>query len=174
MKSIKPVLYIFSGLPGVGKSTLAKNIAKLLNAVYIRIDTIEQGLRDLCKFDVQGEGYRLAYKIVQDNLRVGNDVVADQCNPIKLTRGEWVYVAVKNNCDYVNIEIVCSDESEHRKRVENRENEIENMTLPTWQEITERKYDVWDEDRVIIDTANRTVEECTDELMKKINKRSEA
>jgi len=170
MKSIKPVLYIFSGLPGVGKSTLAKNIAGMLNAVYIRIDTIEQGLRDFCMIDVQGEGYWLAYKIVQDNLRVGNNVVADQCNPIKLTRGEWVDVALKNDCDYVNIEIVCSDESEHRKRVEYRENEIENMTLPTWQEITERKYDVWDEERVIIDTANRTVEECTDELMKKIDK----
>jgi len=166
----KPVLYIFSGLPGVGKSTLAKNVAKLLKAVYIRIDTIEQGLRDLCKFDVQGEGYRLAYRIVRDNLLVGNDVVADQCNPIKLTRKEWVDVAVKNNCDYINIEIVCSDKSEHRRRVENRENDIENIKLPTWEDVVEREYDVWDEEHIIIDTANKTVDKCTEELMKKINK----
>jgi len=170
MKNTKPVLYIFSGLPGVGKSTLAKNIAKILNAVYIRIDTIEQGLRDLCKVDVQGEGYRLAYKIVQDNLRVGNDVVADQCNPINLTRNEWVEVAVKNDCCYANIEIICSDKSEHRKRVENRVIEIENMTLPTWEEVIERKFDDWGEEHIIIDTANRTVEESVAELMEKIKK----
>jgi len=44
MKNSKSILYIFSGLPGTGKSTLAKIIARKLNAVYIRIDTIEQGL----------------------------------------------------------------------------------------------------------------------------------
>ena len=41
------VLYIFSGLPGTGKTTLAKEISKILRTVYIRIDTIEQGIRDL-------------------------------------------------------------------------------------------------------------------------------
>jgi predicted kinase len=169
MENTKPTLYIFSGLPGVGKSMLAKNIAKSLNAVYIRIDTIEQGLRDLCNFNVQGEGYRLAYKIVQDNLRVGNSVVSDQCNPINLTRKEWNEVAIKNNCNYVNIEIICSDKSEHKNRVENREKEIKNITLPTWEEVVEREYDVWDEEHIIIDTAGRTVEECTGELMNKIN-----
>jgi predicted kinase len=169
MKNTKPILYIFSGLPGVGKSTLAKIVATLLNAVYIRVDTIEQGLRDLCKINVQGEGYRLAYKLAQDNLRVGNNVVADQCNPINLTRKEWNEVAIKNGCNYVNIEIICSDKSEHRSRVENRENEIVNLTLPTWKEVIERKYDVWDEEHIIIDTANRTVDECIEELMEKIN-----
>jgi predicted kinase len=169
MENTKPILYIFSGLPGVGKSTLAKNIAKLLNAVYIRIDTIEQGLRDLCEFDVQGEGYRLAYRIVRDNLCLGNSVVADQCNPINLTRKEWNEVAIKNNCDYVNIEIICSDKLEHKNRVENREKEIENLTSPTWEDVIVRKYDDWDEEHIIIDTAGRTVEECVAELMENIN-----
>ena len=169
MENTKPILYIFSGLPGVGKSTLAKNIAELLNAVYIRVDTIEQGLRDLCNFNVQGEGYRLAYKLAQDNLRVGNSVVADQCNPINLTRKEWNEVAIKNGCNYVNIEIICSDRLEHKKRVENREIDVENLTLPTWEDVTERKYDVWDEEHIIIDTANRTFEECIEELVEKIN-----
>jgi predicted kinase len=77
MEQSEPILYILSGLPGTGKSTLAKNIAKLLRAVYIRADTIEQGIRDLCNYNVVGEGYRLAYRIVEDNLKIGNNVISD-------------------------------------------------------------------------------------------------
>jgi predicted kinase len=135
MKNSEPILYIFSGLPGTGKSTLAKNLSKILKAVYIRIDTIEQGIRDLCNFYVQGpEGYRLAYKIVEDNLKIGNSVISDQCNPIKLTRKEWNDVAIKNNCKHINIEILCSNKEEHKNRIENRKTEIENLRLSTWKE----------------------------------------
>ncbi|MDR0681158.1 MAG: AAA family ATPase, partial [Dysgonamonadaceae bacterium] len=130
MQNSKPVLYIFSGLPGAGKSTLAKYLAKKINAVYIRIDTIEQVLRDLCNINVQGEGYRLAYRIVEDNLKIGNSVVSDQCNSVKLTREEWKNVALKNNCEYINIEILCSNKMEHKRRIENRETEVENLKLP--------------------------------------------
>jgi len=167
---VKPVLYIFSGLPGTGKSTLAKNVAKLLGAVYIRIDTIEQGIRDLCNFNVQGEGYRLAYRIVEDNLKIGNNVISDQCNPVNLIRKEWNEVAIKNNCKYINIEILCSDKDEHKNRIKNRETEIENLKLPVWKEVTEREYEPWNEEHIIIDTANKTIEESTNELMEKINK----
>lgn len=110
----RPMLYIFSGLPGSGKSTLAQRVARQFSAVYLRIDTIEQGLRELCSFDVQGEGYRLAYRIAADNLRIGASVVADSCNPIELTRREWEQVARDAHAGYVNIEIRCSDMREHR------------------------------------------------------------
>jgi len=165
MEKLKPILYIFSGLPGTGKSTLAKNIAKLSGAVYIRIDTIEQGIRDLCNFNVQGEGYRLAYRIAADNLKIGNSVISDQCNPVNFIRKEWNDVAIKNNCGYINIEILCSDKEEHKNRIENREAEVENLKLPAWEEVTEREYEPWNEERIVIDTANKTIEECTNELM---------
>lgn len=40
------MLIIFSGLPGSGKSTIARALAQRLGAVYLRIDTIEQAIRD--------------------------------------------------------------------------------------------------------------------------------
>ena len=85
-------LFIFAGLPGAGKTTLAQCLARGIKAAYLRIDTIEQGLRDICGFAVQGEGYWLSYRIAEDNLRLGIDVVADSCNPIELTRREWQQV----------------------------------------------------------------------------------
>ena len=163
------VLYIFSGLPGAGKTTLAKEISKILGTVYIRIDTIEQGIRDLCNFNVQGEGYRLAYRIIADNLNIGNNVVVDSCNPIKLTRNEYENVAVGNNCKYKNIEIICSNKNEHRNRIEIRENDIKNLKLPKWEDILKRYYEKWDEDHIIIDTANKNIKDCINELINKLN-----
>ena len=67
----KQTLFIFSGLPASGKTTLAQQLAAELKAVHLRIDTIEQAIRDLCDFQVEGEGYRLAHRVAADNLRLG-------------------------------------------------------------------------------------------------------
>ena len=44
--SVPATLIIFSGLPAAGKTTLARILATQLDALYLRIDTIEQSLRD--------------------------------------------------------------------------------------------------------------------------------
>ncbi len=95
-------------------------------------------------------------------------VVADSCNPIEITRKEWERIAKSNNCGFINIEIICSDENEHIKRVESRVSEIENLKLPNWTKIINREYHKWEQERIIIDTAHRTIEESECELNHKI------
>jgi predicted kinase len=163
-----PTLYIFSGLPGSGKSTLCQLVARHVGATYIRIDTLEQALRELCSIDVQGEGYQLAYRIAADNLRLGISVAADSCNPIELTRREWERVARNTGALYVNVEVVCSDLREHRRRVETRLSTVPGLTLPTWRDVTQRQYDDWTVDRVVVDTSGRSEQETLDELLAKI------
>ena len=144
------ILFILSGLPAVGKSTLAKFIVKEFGAVYLRIDTIEQGLKDLCHIHVEGEGYRLAYRMASDNLHLNNNVVADCCNPIELTRKEWEDVA-------------------HRKRAEQRRSDVANMKLPTWDDIEKRTYQEWQTNRIVIDTAGKNIRQCGTELKEKVS-----
>ena len=161
-------LIIFAGLPGSGKSTLAKEIAQRRAAVYLRIDTIEQALRDLCGLNVEGEGYRLAYRIAADNLRLGRNVVADSCNPIELTRVEWRQVAIDAGARWIDIEVVCSDPIEHRRRVETRTVDVAGLALPTWEGVVQREYHAWTADRIVVDTAvhspQRTVERLLDAM----------
>lgn len=161
--------YIFSGLPGVGKTTLAKALSSRLKAVYLRVDTVEQGLIDLCNFQVEGEGYRLSYRVASDNLDLGNIVVADSCNPISLTRREWQEVASSKAIPYTDIEVVCSDIEEHRNRVERRINDIDGLNLPSWQAVVDREYEQWESERVRVDTAFRKPEESITELLGKLN-----
>lgn len=160
-----PILYVFSGLPGAGKSTLAQALARRLRAVYIRIDTIEQALKDFCAVDVEGEGYEISYRITADNLRLGLGVVADSCNPIELTRNEWEKVATRSGARCVNIEIVCSDKVEHRARIETRPSTVPGLRLPTWKEVEDRGYQAWAKGRIVIDTSGKSESDCIEELV---------
>ena len=160
-----PTLYIFAGLPGTGKSTLAKLVAQHYKALYLRIDTIEQGLRDLCSLEIEGEGYGLSYRIASDNLRLGLNVVADSCNPIELTRREWEQVAREADASFRNIEVTCADAAEHRRRIETRRPETLGPKPPTWDEVENREYHPWTRDRIVVDTAGRSITESADELI---------
>jgi len=168
----KPVLYIFSGLPGTGKTSLGRLLAEKTGAVYLRIDTIEQGLRDLCGFRVEGEGYRLSYRIARDNLMLGNDVIADSCNPIELTRREWEQTAEEAGGLYKNIEIICSDKKEHRARIEKRRTDIKGLELPDWEAVQAREYHGWTKEIIRIDTAGKHIPGAFDELWAGIDRKS--
>lgn len=160
-----PTLFILSGLPASGKSTLGQLLAGRVGAAYVRIDTIEHALREVCSVDPQDEGYQLAYRMAADNLRAGISVVADSCNPIDLTRRAWDRVAVDAGARCVNVEVVCSDLHEHRKRVETRRSTVPGLTLPTWHDVTTREYHPWTAARVVVDTFGRSEQECLDELL---------
>jgi predicted kinase len=139
--------------------------------MHLRIDTVEQGLRDLCNVQVEGEGYRLSYRIAMDNLKLGVDVVADSCNPIELTRREWEQVAQEVGATFINIEVLCSETSEHRRRIESRLPDIPGLKLPTWQEVDDRHYEPWSRDRIVVETAGRTTSDCIDTLIAALARR---
>ncbi len=166
--TMKASLYAFSGLPGTGKTVLSQRLASRMQAFHLRIDTVEQALRDLCGIDVEAEGYRLAYRVAADNLRLGVSVVADSCNPIELTRSAWETVARDSQTRCVNIEVICSDAVEHRRRVETRKPTVTGLTLPTWEAVTRREYHPWTKKRIVIDTARKTENECFEELLSKL------
>ena len=153
------MLYIFGGLPGTGKSALARSLANEKAAVYLRIDTIEQALRESGS-PVRGpEGYTIAYRLAEDNLHLGLSVVADSVNPLHVTRRAWREAAARAGAPFVEIEVICSDKTEHRARVESRSPDIPGCRLPTWEEVVQREYEPWDRERLVIDTAGRTIEE---------------
>ncbi len=157
------MLIIFSGRSGSGKTTIARALARQIGAVFLRIDSIEQALRNE-GVTVEAEGYCAAHAVAEDNLRLGRLVVADCVNPWPLTRQAWQAVATRAGVRCLDVEIVCSDAGEHRRRVETRRPDIDRHVLPTWDEIVTRDYRPWDTERLQIDTFTMTADEAVSRI----------
>ena len=161
------VLYIFAGLPGSGKTTVAKALARIRRAVYLRVDTLEQTLRRE-GVDVVAHGYAAAMAIATDNLDLGMAVVIDSVNPWPLTRAAYRAVAQKAGCPFVDIEVRCSDETEHRRRLAERANDIEGLRRVSWEDVCRRDYRPWNKEPLRLDTAGKSIDETTQELLERL------
>ena len=55
-------------------------------------------------------GYRAAYAVAQNNLRLGRDVIGDSVNPWMLTRNAWRDVGLRVGAQVSSeVETVCTD-----------------------------------------------------------------
>jgi predicted kinase len=166
------MLIIFGGLPGIGKTTIARELARQLGAIHVRIDSIEQAIRDsgMLSQPLNDTGYRVAYAITEDNLRLGRTVIADSVNPIQQTRDAWIGVAHRAQVRAAEVEVICSDPQQHRQRVETRPADITGLRLPTWEEVVSREYEPWERQHIVIDTTGRSVAESVKELREALPK----
>ena len=147
------MLIVFSGLPGSGKTTIARALASHLRATYLRIDNIEQALRNGGLAEVGKAGYDIANALARSNLALGNQVVADCVNPVAESRQAWQGIAEAEQSPLLNIEVVCTDIAEHRRRVENREADVPGLRPPSWQSVLDHDYQAWSGERLTLDSS---------------------
>jgi predicted kinase len=163
-------LVVLAGLPATGKSTIAGRLARQLHAAHVRIDTIEQAVLDAASLTqpLGPVGYCVGYAVAADQLRNGVSVIADSVNPIDLTRSAWRKVGVRHAARTVEVEVVCSDPQEHRRRAETRTTSVPGLVLPTWQEIRDREYESWPQSHLVVDTAGTDVDACVASLRQQV------
>ena len=107
----------------------------------------------------------MAHALAEDNLRLGQIVIADSVNPIQVSRDAWLSVAHRAQAKAVEVEVICSDARQHRHRVDSRVSDIRGLNLPSWQEVLDRQYDLWNRPHIVIDTARRTVSEAVSHVV---------
>lgn len=162
---MKPWLIILSGLPGTGKTTLARTIAKQTGALHLRIDTIEQAVIRSGLTPVGPTGYMVAYDLAKDHLSNGGSVVADCVNPIKITRKAWREVAFHSSAASLEVEVICSDQNLHRARVEERTADIPGHILPTWDDVLCLEFEPWTPAVPVVDMARLDAESAARQVI---------
>jgi predicted kinase len=61
------------------------------------------------KTDIGPADYVVAYRLVEDNLRIGRVVVADSVNSLQVPRDAWLSVAEQASTKVAEVEFICSD-----------------------------------------------------------------
>jgi len=166
--SKRPLLIVMGGLPGSGKTTVSRLLAERLKGTYIRIDTLEQALRNAGAMDNGPEGYAVGYAIAEENLRAGNIVIADSVNSLPITRNAWREIAARTSATLLEIEVICSDKAEHKRRVEARQPDIPGQKVPTWQAVLDREYHPWNTKNITVDTAKATPEAVLENTLEQL------
>lgn len=144
-----------SGLPGSGKSTIARLLAADLGCAVISVDTIERGLHDAGVDARQPTGlaaYAVANRLVDTQLSLGHTVVADAVNHHPDARQAWLDLADEHGTDVRVIHVACSDEAVHRQRLETRSHEL---PVVAWDRVVELReaWTPWPVETELVDTA---------------------
>jgi hypothetical protein len=64
----------------------------------------------------------------------------------------------------VEVEMVCSDLAEHRRRVLTRDTDVEGLVKPTWAEVVGRKYEPWTRPHLRIDSSDMSPTEAAERI----------
>jgi predicted kinase len=163
---VPPVLVVVGGLPATGKSTVATALARRTSAPYLRVDRIEQAIVawSTLSHPVGPVGYAVAHAVAREQLELGLDVIVECVNPTALTRDAWVETAEAAAANVVEVEVICSDTDEHRRRSEVRSSDVEGLLKPTWTAILEREYHPWLRRPLIVDTATTSPETAAEAI----------
>ena len=161
------MLIAFSGLPGTGKTSISRELAKRLHATYLRIDTIEQAIVSCGNIEpIMEEGYETAYRVAAENLNMG---LTDRGQFGECPRYD------AGSLGGGRARVPTSDWSMSRSSAPTKRNTgaasrhghpiLLVSSVPTWEKVKSREYHLGHSPRIVIDTAGRSVSACVDELM---------
>jgi predicted kinase len=148
------VLVVLAGLPGSGKSSLARPLARQLRAALVVVDLLEDAMLRAgipAGYSTGLAAYLAAETVADDVLGAGVPVVIDAVNAVTPAREQWRAVAARHGISRAVVEVVCSDAAVHRTRLEGRSRGLA-LREPTWADVRAREYEPWTEPLLRLDS----------------------
>jgi len=152
-------LIIFSGLPGTGKSMLAEAMGRDLGIPVFAKDWLEatllqSGLKPVSEEKSLGSaGYELLTVLAERQFMLGQSVILDSVAGTQTIRSTWRQMSEQYGAEWRVIECMCSDESLHRARLQDRTRNITGWHELEWSEVERVKqyYIPWEGEHLVLD-----------------------
>lgn len=153
------MLIALAGLPGTGKSTLARALGRALRAPVLSVDVIEAALFRAGVERAQPTGlaaYVVASALAERQLALGLPVVLDAANYVEPGRQMWRDLAAGRGVALRWVELVCSDDAVHRARLDARGDHLPGLRVVTWDDVLRRRAETepWGDPRLVLDTTS--------------------
>ncbi|RKF18839.1 hypothetical protein DBZ36_10645 [Alginatibacterium sediminis] len=147
-------LIVIGGLPGVGKTTLARDLSKCLELPVFSKDELEAAVSRTglaSNKQMKGVGYELMDTIAQAHIDSCSSVIFDFIASENRITECWPSL---RSMPVKYIECICSDESKHQERILSRVRGIEGWYELSWEDIVQIKsiYSPYTSERLILDT----------------------
>lgn len=147
------------GLPGAGKSRLADGLGRHHGWPVLSVDPVESALLQSGIESSQPTGlaaYVVVEVLAEHLLALGQTVVVDAVNDAPEAREQWLALAIRSSVSLEFVEVICSDRTLHRRRLEGRQRALPGFPEPSWQSVEDRRAALagWTGKRLTIDSVN--------------------
>ncbi|MCI0710690.1 MAG: AAA family ATPase [Chloroflexi bacterium] len=138
-------LILFSGLPGCGKTTLARLLVKELHCAYFAKDRIQRVLNAHIEGAQPIDGYRVMLDLAGEHLQLGTTVVLDAVFPMEGFREEARRLAIAAQTPFLPVYCFYSDEALWRQRMQNRVQYVPGWEPVGWDEVEQirERFEEW-------------------------------
>jgi len=140
------LLLVFTGLPGCGKTTLARQIARTIGIPIFSKDRFQSALvqQNLAP-RATADGYLLILNQADEQLSLGVSCILDAVFPLPGFRQSLEEIATRHGAKLRVVRCLCSDEATWRQRMQGRTQYHDYWTPVGWEEVERLKaiYEPW-------------------------------
>ncbi len=141
-----PLLMVFTGLPGCGKTTLARQVARSLRIPLFSKDRFQSALvQQQLAPRATAAGYLLILDQTDEQLGLGVSCIVDAVFPMAGFRQRLDEITAHHGANLMVVHCLCSDETIWRERMKDREQYHEHWTPVGWEEVERLRkvYEPW-------------------------------
>lgn len=148
-------LILFAGMPGSGKTTLARIAARNLGLPVFSKDRMQRVLRDHhLAAENTGDGYYIILDLADEQLSLGISVILDATFPLDHFRTVASEIAARHHARLCAFYCYCSDDAVWEKRMTSRVQYVPGWKPVGWDDVLRMRqyYQPWDDNAMLIDS----------------------